>query len=43
MLVLVSLISLLCLQDTVFKETAIDEVVVSSTMGSGKRLSAKGV
>ncbi|MBR2097336.1 MAG: hypothetical protein IJ907_05545 [Prevotella sp.] len=42
MLVLVSLISLLCLQDTVFKETAIDEVVVSSTMGSGKKAVSKG-
>lgn len=35
-------LGLLCSQDTVFKETAIDEVVVSSTMGSGKKAVSKG-
>ena len=36
------LLCLLCPQDTVFKETAIDEVVVSSTVGSGKKAVSKG-
>ena len=42
MFVLASLFSLLCLQDTAIKETAIDEVVVSATMGSGKKAVSKG-
>lgn len=33
---------MLCSQDTVHKETTIDEVVVSSTIGSGKKAVSKG-
>lgn len=33
---------MLCSQDTVHKETTIDEVVVSSTVGSGKKTVSKG-
>ena len=33
---------LLCPQDTITKETAIDEVVVSSTLGSGEKAASKG-
>ena len=42
MLYLVILLGLLCPQDTVFKEAAIDEVVVSSSVGSGKKAVNKG-
>ena len=33
---------MLCPQDTVFKEAAIDEVVVSSSVGTGKKAVSKG-
>lgn len=39
---MMSLIGLFCLQDTVFKETTIDEVVVSSSVGTGKKAVSKG-
>ena len=42
MFVLVCLLGLLSLQDSIFKETTIDEVVVSSTIGSGKKAVSKG-
>ena len=42
MFVLVCLLGLLNQQDSIFKETTIDEVVVSSTMGSGKKAVSKG-
>ncbi len=35
-------ITLLCPQDTTFKETTIDEVVVSSSQGTGKKALSKG-
>ena len=35
-------ITLLCPQDTTFKETTIDEVVVSSSQGTGKKAVSKG-
>ena len=35
-------LGMLCSQDTVHKETTIDEVVVSSTIGSGKKAVSKG-
>ena len=36
------LLMMLCPQDTVFKEAAIDEVVVSSSVGTGKKAVSKG-
>lgn len=42
MISLIFSLGLLCSQDTVYKETTIDEVVVSSTMGSGKKAVSKG-
>ena len=42
MITIVLSLGLLCPQDTVIKETAIDEVVVSSTLGSGKKAVSKG-
>ena len=42
MISIVLSLGLLCPQDTVIKETAIDEVVVSSTLGSGKKAVSKG-
>lgn len=42
MISLIFSLGLLCSQDTVYKETTIDEVVVSSTMGSGKKAASKG-
>ena len=36
------LLILLCPQDTVFKEATIDEVVVSATVGTGKKAVSKG-
>ncbi len=42
MFVLVCLLGLLNQQDSILKETTIDEVVVSSTMGSGKKAVSKG-
>lgn len=42
MISLIFTLGLLCSQDTVYKETTIDEVVVSSTMGSGKKAVSKG-
>ena len=42
MISIVLSLGLLCPKDTVIKETAIDEVVVSSTLGSGKKAVSKG-
>ena len=42
MLKIIGLIGFLCLQDTVYKETTIDEVVVSSSSKSGKKAVSKG-
>ena len=42
MLSLFAYIGLLCPQDTIFKETAIDEVVVSANINSGKKVAGKG-
>ena len=42
MFLLISIITLLCPQDTTFRETTIDEVVVSSSQGTGKKAVSKG-
>ena len=42
MFVLVCFLGLLSPQDSIVKETTIDEVVVSSTIGSGKKAVSKG-
>ena len=42
MFLLISIITLLCPQDTTFMETTIDEVVVSSSQGTGKKAVSKG-